>query len=56
MKAKLTTKNHTVWVEPVEGQSLEELVKKVKQIYTKRGLTNGIVTVYDKEEIYKQRK
>ena len=54
MTATLTTKNYVVRVEPMNGQDLETLVKKVKQIYSKRSLQNGIIEVIgNKEIIYK---
>jgi len=48
MKAKLTTKNYVVWIEPIKGQPLYTLLKKINQIYNKRSLTQGIVEVFDK--------
>ncbi len=76
MIAKLTTKEHTVWIEPViksnptdlkdwlwcwgdremrvdHSQSI--LTNKVRQIYNKRSMANGIVTIFDKkQELYKE--
>ena len=56
MIAKLTTKAHTVWVEPMDGQDMEQLIKKTSKIYQKRSLENGVIRIFDnerKKEFYK---
>ncbi len=54
MKATLTTKEYVVHIEPLKGQNMETLIKKVKQIYRKRDMVNGIIEVIgNKETIYK---
>ncbi len=57
MIAKLTTNNYNVWIEPMEGQDMEQLLKKTTQIYTKRSLENGVIRIFDndrRKEFYKE--
>ncbi len=45
MKAVLTTPNHRITVEPVNGQDKETLLKKVRQIACKRNMIKGLIEI-----------